>query len=312
MDKPALKRAPDPAVGSVPPYPDYIAPCLATDIGRPPTGNKWAHEIKLDGFRTQLHLRRGIVTIYSRGGHDWTDRYRSIANQAARLTPGHLVIDGEMVVLRSDGTSEFWALQRGAHTSVSDRVTYFAFDLLYQNGEDLRRHPFLERKELLRRTLDTSLDRVRYVEHFAMDGPTLWAHAHKINVEGIVSKVNNSPYRSARGTDWIKTPCQYRDTLLVAGLAFDGADFSGLYLARRKNGVLLYAGEVKDGITDETAAGLRVLLEPLITSKPPFSTAPKLNAKWVEPIVEARILHRGGLNSERVRQPAFEGVVDQT
>ena len=83
-----------------------------------------------------------------------------------------------------------------------------------------------------------------------MDGPTVWAHAHKINVEGIVSKVINSPYRSVRGTDWIKTPCQYRDTLLVAGLAFDGADFSGLYLARRKNGALLYAGEVKDGITD--------------------------------------------------------------
>ena len=312
MDKPALKRAPDPAVGSVPPYPDYIAPCLATDIGRPPTGNKWAHEIKLDGFRMQLHLRHGAVTIYSREGHDWTERYRSVADQAARLTAEHLVVDGEMVVLRNDGTSDFWALQKGPRPGISDRVTYFAFDLLYQNGEDLRRRPFLERKELLRRALDTSLDRIRYVEHFEMDGPTVWAHAHKINVEGIVSKVINSPYRSVRGTDWIKTPCQYRDTLLVAGLAFDGADFSGLYLARRKNGALLYAGEVKDGITDETAAGLRVLLEPLITSKPPFSTAPKLNAKWVEPIVEVRILHRGGLIAERVRQPVFEGVVDQT
>ena len=197
-------------------------------------------------------------------------------------------------------------------TSISDRVTYFAFDLLYQNGEDLRRRPFLERKELLRKALDTSLDRIRYVEHFEMDGPTVWAHAHKINVEGIVSKVINSPYRSVRGTDWIKTPCQYRDTLLVAGLAFDRADFSGLYLARRKNGALLYAGEVKNGITDETAAGLRVLLEPLITSKVPFSTVPKLHARWVEPIVEVGILHRGGLNAERVRQPVFEGVVDQT
>ena len=94
MDKPALKRAPDPAAGSVPPYPDYIAPCLATDIGRPPTGNKWAHEIKLDGFRTQLHLRHGAVTIYSREGHDWTERYRSVADQAAQLTAEHLVIDG--------------------------------------------------------------------------------------------------------------------------------------------------------------------------------------------------------------------------
>ena len=113
MDKPALKRAPDPAVRSVPPYPDYIAPCLATDIGRPPSGNKWAHEIKLDGFRMQLHLRHGVVTIYSREGHDWTERYRSVADQAAQLTADHLVVDGEMVVLRNDGTSDFWELQKG-------------------------------------------------------------------------------------------------------------------------------------------------------------------------------------------------------
>ena len=74
-------------------------PCLATDIGRPPIGKKWVHEIKLDGFRSQLHLRNGEVTIYSRGGHDWTERYRSVAVQAAQLSAKHLVIDGEMVVL---------------------------------------------------------------------------------------------------------------------------------------------------------------------------------------------------------------------
>jgi len=89
-------------------------PCLATDIGRPPTGKKWVHEIKLDGFRSQLHLRNGEVTIYSRGGHDWTERYRSVAVQAAQLSAKHLVIDGEMVVLREDGTCDFWALQKGA------------------------------------------------------------------------------------------------------------------------------------------------------------------------------------------------------
>jgi bifunctional non-homologous end joining protein LigD len=206
----ALKRARDPAVRSRPNYPDYIMPCLAIDIGRPPTGKKWVHEIKLDGFRSQLHLRNGEVTIYSRGGHDWSERYRSVADQAARLSAKHLVIDGEMVVLRADGTCDFWALQKGARASISDRVSYFAFDLLYQDGEDLRRRPFLERKALLRKALETSFDRIRCVEHFEADGPTVWAHAHKINVEGIVSKRVDSPYRSAHGGDWIKTPCQYR------------------------------------------------------------------------------------------------------
>ena len=307
----ALKRARDPAVRSGSHYPDYIVPCLATDIGRPPAGEKWVHEIKLDGFRSQLHLRNGAVTIYSRGGHDWTERYRSVADQAAQLSAKHLVIDGEMVVQREDGTCDFWALQKSARGSISDRVTYFAFDLLYQGGEDLRRLPYLERKELLRKLLDTSFDRIRYVEHFEADGPTVWAHAHKFNVEGIVSKRIDSPYRSARGGDWIKTPCQYRETLLVAGIAFGGADFGGLYLARRKNGALLYAGKVEDGFTDETVALLRARLDPLVTRRPAVSTAPKPNAKWIEPMLEVRILHRGGLTSERVRQPVFESVVDQ-
>ncbi len=102
-------------------------PCLATDIGRPPAGDKWVHEIKLDGFRSQLHLRNGKVTIYSRSGHDWTDRYRSVADQAAQLTAKHLVIDGEMVILREDGTCDYWALHKGARENISDRVNLLRF-----------------------------------------------------------------------------------------------------------------------------------------------------------------------------------------
>jgi bifunctional non-homologous end joining protein LigD len=282
------------------------------DRYRPSAGReKWVYEIKLDGFRSQLHLRNGEVTIYSRGGHNWTERYRSVSDQAAQLSAKHLIIDGEMVVLREDGTCDYWALQKCPHGSISNNVTYFAFDLLYQDGQDLRRLPFLERKALLCKALKTSFNRIRDVEHFEADGPTVWAHAHRINVEGIVSKRVDSPYRSARGGDWIKTPCQYRETLLVAGIAFDGADFSGLYLARRTNGALLYAGKVEDGFTDETVARLRVLLDPLVTRKQPVFTAPKPDAKWIEPIVKVRILHRGGLTAERVRQPVFEGIVDQ-
>ncbi len=304
-----LNRARDATVRSAN-YPNYIMPCPATDIGRPPTGEKWVHEIKFDGFRSQLHLCNGKATIYSRGGHDWTERYRSVAHQATKLSAKHLVIDGEMVVLREDGTCDFWALQKGARASIGDRINYFAFDLLYQDGHDLRRLPFLQRKKLLRKALAASFDRIRYVEHFEADGPTVWAHAHKINVEGIVSKRINSPYRSTRSGNWIKTPCQYSEMLLVAGIAFDGGNFSGLYLARRKNGALLYAGKVEDGITDETIARLRLRLDPLVTRRPSVSTAHKPNAKWIEPVVKVRILHRGGLTAERVRSPVFKDLVE--
>ena len=113
----ALERTCDPAVLSLPDYPGYISPCLASDVGYPPTGKKWVHEIKLDGFRSQLHLRDREVTIYSRGGHDWTERYHSVADQAAQLSAKHLVLDGEIVVLREDGTCDLWALQKGARES---------------------------------------------------------------------------------------------------------------------------------------------------------------------------------------------------
>jgi bifunctional non-homologous end joining protein LigD len=183
-----------------------------------------------------------------------------VAGQAAQLSAKHLIIDGEMVVLREDGTCDFWALQKGARESISDRVIYFAFDLLYQDGKDLRRVPFLERKEVLRKALAGSSDRIRYVEHFETEGPTVWAHAHKINVEGIVSKRIDSAYLSEGRGNWIKTPCQYRETLLVVGIDFDDADFNGLYLARRRNDVLVYAGKVEDGFTDEAVSHLRARL----------------------------------------------------
>jgi bifunctional non-homologous end joining protein LigD len=216
-----------------------------------------------------------------------------------------------MVALREDGTCDFWALQKGARASISDQVIYFAFDLLYQDGEDLRRLPFLERKKLLRKALAGSIDRIRYVEHFEVEGPTVWAHAHKINVEGIVSKRIDSAYLSERRGNWIKTPCQYREALLVVGMGFDGADFNGLYLARRQNSALIYAGKVEDGFTDEAVANLRAQLDPLVTRRQPVKTARKPNAKWLEPTVKVRILHRGGLTAERVRRPVFEGLIDE-
>ena len=216
-----------------------------------------------------------------------------------------------MVVLRKDGTCDFGALQKGARESISDRVIYFAFDLLYQDGEDLQRLPFLERKKLLRKALAGPFDRIRYAEHFEAEWPTVWAHAHKINAEGIVSKRIDSAYLSEGRGNWIKTPCQYRETLLVVGMSFDDADFNGLYLARQQKGMLVYAGKVEDGFTDETVSHLRARLDPLVTRRQPVSTARKPNAKWLEPTVKVRILHRGGLSAERVRRPIFEGLIEE-
>jgi bifunctional non-homologous end joining protein LigD len=294
-------------------YPGYIEPALAKNVGRPPAGENWVHEIKFDGFRTQLHLRRGKVTAYSTGEHDWTDRYAKVVEHAAQLDAEHAVVDGEMVVLREDGACDFWALQKDVRAGNSDRLSFYAFDLLFCDG-DLRRCPFVERKQALRELIATGLEgRLLYSEHteVEIDGPTMWQHAHKIN-EGIVSKRIDSPYRSARGEDWIKTPCQYREALLVAGIAYDGDDFGGLYLARRRAGKLIYAGKVVDGFPDEAVAPLLSRLKPLLVGKQSVpTTTPKPDAKWVEPTLEVRIVHRGGLTADRVRRAVFEGLVEE-
>jgi bifunctional non-homologous end joining protein LigD len=290
---------------------------LASNIGKAPSGPGWVHEIKFDGYRSQLHIRGSEVTIYTKNGHDWTERYRSVAEDAKLLDVTDAVIDGEMVVLREDETCDMWALLRDTRNGVSDRLTFFAFDLLFLNGEDLRKLPLLERKQRLSALVERATTKcIRYSAHFeyskegGIDGPTLWAHAHNVNVEGIISKRAQSPYRSQRGEDWIKTPCEYRETLPVVGMGFDGERLGGLYLARKVGAKLVYAGQLEEGLSDEVRARFVATLSPFITKRQPVETfTPKTDAKWLEPICKARIVHRGGMNAVPVRRAAFEGLI---
>src|SRR5438477_7551382 len=126
--------------------PGYIGPCLANPMERPPSGPRWAHEIKFDGYRTQLHVHHGRVVAYSRNGHDWTDRYTSVAEETATLPVRQVVLDGEMVVRRAEGTCDFYALLKDVANKRSDRIAYYVFDILFHDGRDLRPLPFLERK----------------------------------------------------------------------------------------------------------------------------------------------------------------------
>src|SRR4051794_26932632 len=100
----------------------FIPTCRSENRGGAPSSPRWVHEIKYDGFRSQAHIHDGAVTIFSSGEHDWTDRYRTVAEEAAKLNVGHLVLDGEMVVLRSDGTCDFWALQQDVRAANSERL----------------------------------------------------------------------------------------------------------------------------------------------------------------------------------------------
>jgi len=286
-------------------YPGSIEPALATSIDKVPGGERWIHEIKFDGDRVQVRLVNEAVKVFTRRGHDWTSRFRKIADDVWHIAAGSAVIDGEVVIPAADGTSDFAVLQNELKGK-SNRIVLVAFDLLYLNGHDLRKLPLLERKALLKKTIkDTD---IQFSESFGIDGAEMLTHACKVGLEGVVSKVRDSRYASGRSNDWVKKTCAQRETLTIAGFALDGDDWDGIYLGRRKGGGLLYAGKVDHGFDKASAADLRKRLTPLIRETQPYSKRIAHKGIWVEPELMAEIEYRAKSAEGKVRHPFFKGI----
>jgi bifunctional non-homologous end joining protein LigD len=196
------------------------------------------------------------------------------------ISAASAIIDGEVVVPAADGTTDFSVLQNELKGR-STKIVMIAFDLLYLNGYDLRKLPLVERKAHLKDLIAHTA--IQYGDHFEVDGPELYAHACKIGLEGVVSKIRDSKYNSGRGNDWVKKTCAQRETLPIAGFALDGDDWDGIYLGRRKGSDLIYAGKVDHGFDKVSAAHLRKRLTPLIRKTQPYAKRVPHKATWVEP-----------------------------
>jgi bifunctional non-homologous end joining protein LigD len=147
----AFQRKKPAAIGVKTPYPGFIEPALATSIEKVPSGERWIHEIKFDGYRVQVHLRDAAVKVFTRRGNDWTNRFKKIVADAWHITAGSAIIDGEVVVPADDGTTDFSVLQNELKGR-STKIVLVTFDLLYLNGYDLRKLPLLERKRCSKRS----------------------------------------------------------------------------------------------------------------------------------------------------------------
>lgn len=138
------------------PMPRRVEPCVATLVDKPPKGPEWAFEVKWDGYRLAVHVEPGEVRAITRGGYDWAKKFGSIVAEARELGHASLIIDGEAVVLDDQGRSDFGLLQRAVGKKPSlhepSEIIYYAFDLLYLDGRDLRALPLSERRQLLERT----------------------------------------------------------------------------------------------------------------------------------------------------------------
>src|ERR1700733_11618974 len=206
----AFQRKKPAAIGSKAPFLGFIKPALASSIEKVPSGERWVHEIKFDGYRVQVHLANEAVKVFTRRGYDWTNRFKKIADDAWHIAAGSAIIDGEVVVPAADGTTDFSVLQNELKGR-STKIVMVAFDLLYLNGHDLRKLALIDRKALLKKLIaDTD---IQFSESFEVDGQEMSKHACKTGLEGVVSKVRDSKYTSGRINDWVKKTCAQRETL---------------------------------------------------------------------------------------------------
>jgi bifunctional non-homologous end joining protein LigD len=179
----------------------FLAPCLPTKTDELPSGGLWIHEIKHDGFRIIARKTGAQVRLYSRPGNDLTRRFPLIVETLTRLRSRSCIIDGEAVACDDNGVASFDLVR---HQRANGSIFLYAFDLIELNGDDLRRDPLAVRKATLASILAKASSGIRFNEHIEGDGPTVFAHACKLGLEGIVSKRKDSAYRSGRSPDWLK------------------------------------------------------------------------------------------------------------
>lgn len=289
--------------------PGFIKPQLAELRSKPPSGDRWLHEIKLDGYRLQLHVNKNRRTFYTRSGLDWTKRFAVIAG-AFDIPVERAIIDGEVVVIEN-GRPNFSALQAELAKGNQDRLLFYAFDLLFLEGFDLRGSPLIERKRVLKMLFDeTRLQPpILYTEHIDGDGDAVFAHACKLNYEGIISKKADAPYRSERTDAWIKVKRVEREKFPVVGFVKDPSGVAALYLGKREGKDLVYVGKVGTGWSRTLSAKIRKQLDTVVTTKSKL-TKPirKPKATWVEPVFVADVEFRDVTSEGLLRASSFKGL----
>src|SRR5260221_7643 len=184
-------------------------------VERPPAGDDWLNEIKPDGYRIVAGIDEGEVRLISRNGKDWTKEFPQVGRAVGRLPAGTALLDGEVAAVLPNGATSFQALQRRAEGGTP--IVYFAFDLLHLDGWDLREVRLDERKEVLRRLLESAPPALRFSDHVRGHGSEFFAQARDLGLEGVVSKRAGAPYREGRGGDWRKTKCRLSQEMGIGG-----------------------------------------------------------------------------------------------
>jgi len=315
-----LEAAP-PAGTSLGEMPSIITPMLAElGKGSPPIGDDWVYEIKWDGVRAICFIESGKLRMISRNGNSIEKQYPELSILPHQIRAAQAIVDGEIAVLDAHGRPSFEQLQQRinvaepsviARLARSHPVVFFAFDLLYLNGRDLRTRPLLERKELLKDVLQQN-DLVRYSEHFTGNGPELLQAAKQQGLEGIVGKRAQSRYESRRSSEWVKWKVVDTADFVICGYTEGERHGLGALVlgTRAPGGKLIWAGNVGTGFDAKMVQILFARLTPLVTRQSPLEPARGLPRKvvWTKPELVCEVKFANWTEEGRLRAPVFLGL----
>jgi bifunctional non-homologous end joining protein LigD len=286
-------------VGTTSRPPKWIKPQLTRLVDEAPTGKDWLHEIKYDGYRMHARIDGGKVQLLTRTGLDWSHRYRRTIDALGSLRVKSAAMD----------------------VGRTDYLFFFAFDLLYLNGESTSQVPLINRKERLQQLFKKEIHGLRYSEHVVSDGPRFRAHACKLGLEGVISKRIDRPYAPGDRGIWVKSKCLNREEFIVVGWTDPegsrshlGALLLGYYT---EDGRLHYAGRAGTGITDKELKRLSGVLTPLQVAKMPLAEPPPRDSRfgaplklskvhWVKPELVVEVTYLTWTEDNLLRQVSYQ------
>ena len=290
-------------------------PQKALLVDNPPAGSRWIHELKLDGFRMGVFLERGKVRIISRRGTDYTLEFPEIVASAKKLKAKNALLDGEIVVLDKQGISRFQLLQQLGSNRTG--LAYYAFDLLWLDGESLVKEALEERKRVLKKLVGRGVGAIRFTDHLDGDGADVFEQACALGAEGIISKLRDAPYRlDARSSDWQKIKCIKRQEFVVGGFTDPSGARVGvgsILVGYYERDCLRFAGKVGTGAGWSNAFSLKLRrdLEQIEIDRTPFEPPPPgwlgRNAHWVKPQKVAEVEFTEWTGDGHIRHPSLQG-----
>jgi len=301
--------------------PSKLSPMLATLADHPFSDPNWLFEIKWDGVRALAFLHDGQLTLRARSGNDITSQYPELQQLSTAVTATQAILDAEIAVLDDLGRSDFEKLQERMHVRKPSPallaefpVVFFAFDLLYCDGYDLRGCSLLERKQLLRKIIHPTAQ-VRFSDHQLEKGRELFELAKENGLEGIVAKRIDSRYVSERSSNWLKLKTSHTIDAVIGGWTAPrgaGLPFGSLLLGLYDGTKLRFAGHVGTGFNSHTHKEIFARLKALHADRSPFSEVPDTNEKpaWIRPELVARVRYSSWTDENRLRHPVFLALRD--